>query len=103
MKTMQLSSKRRTGSLNHSRRRGRLGRGARYDAGFASGTDRNRIQWPTAQELQRVSATLAKVSRTGMRQEDAGDYFTSGDLAYQLQEILQATATLLKKCRRINS
>lgn len=38
-----------------------------------------------------------------MRQENAGDYFTSGDLAYQLQEILRATATLLKKSQRINS
>ena len=102
MKTMQLSSKPRTGSLNHARR-GRLSRGDGYDPGFASRTDRNRIQWPTAQELQRVSTTLAKVSRTGMRQEDAGDYFTSGDLAYQLQEILGATAALLKRARRINS
>ena len=33
----------------------------------------------------------------------AGDYFTSGDLAYQLQEILRTTEALLKKSRRIKS
>ncbi len=91
------------GSLNHVRRPGRLRRRDRYAAGFAPRTDQSRIKWPTEQELQQVSSTLAKVSRTGMRQENAGDYFTSGDLAYQLQEILRATATLLKKSRRINS
>jgi hypothetical protein len=38
-----------------------------------------------------------------MRQEGAGDYFNSGDLAYQLQEIIRAAAALLKKSQRINS
>ena len=103
MKTTLLPSKTRTGSLNHARRRGRLPGGDRYDAGLSPRTDQSRIKWPTAQELQQVSTTLAKVSRTGMRQEDAGDYFTSGDLAYQLQEILRATEALLKKSRRFNS
>jgi len=103
MKNTLVPSKPRIGSLNHARRRGRLRHSDRYTTGFLPRTDQSRIQWPTEQELQRVSNTLVKVSRTGMRQEDAGDYFTSGDLAYQLQEILRATATLLKKSRRINS
>jgi hypothetical protein len=38
-----------------------------------------------------------------MRQEGTGDYFNSGDLAYQLQEIIRATDALLKKSQRINS
>jgi hypothetical protein len=103
MKTMQLSSKPRTGLLNRVRWPSRSRREGRHDVGFSPRIDQNRIRWPTAQELMRVSTTLAKVSRTGMRQEDAGDYFTSGDLAYQLQEILRATDTLLKKSRRFNS
>jgi hypothetical protein len=103
MKNTLLSSKPRTGSLNRVRRLGQLRRGDHYDAGFSPRTDRSRIQWPTEQALQQVSTTLAKVSRTGMRQESAGDYFTSGDLAYQLQEILRATDALLKKSRRFNS
>ena len=103
MTNTQILGKPRTGSLNQVRRGIRLHRGDRPAAGFSPRTDKSLIQWPTEQELQQVSITLAKVSRTGMRQENAGDYFTSGDLAYQLQEILRATATLLKKSRRINS
>ena len=71
--------------------------------GFPPRTERSCIQWPTAQELRRISTSLAEVSRTGMRQEGAGDYFNSGDLAYQLQEIIRAAAALLKKSQRINS
>jgi len=103
MKNTLLTSKPRTGSLNHVCQPGRPGRGDRYVAGFSPRTDRSRIQWPTEQSLQQVSTTLTRVSRTGMRQESAGDYFTSGDLAYQLQEILRATDALLKKSRRFNS
>jgi hypothetical protein len=43
---------------------------------------------------------LAKVSRWGMHQEEAGDYFNSGDLAYQLHEIIRSTNELLKKSQR---
>ena len=88
---------------NPVRRRGRLPSRDRYDAAFSPRSDQSRIKWPTEQELQQVSTTLTKVNRTGMRQEAAGDYFTSGDLAYQLQEILRATEALLKKSRRFNS
>jgi hypothetical protein len=35
-----------------------------------------------------------------MRHEGAGDYFTSGDLAYQLKEIIRATDDLLKRSQR---
>ena len=67
---------------------------------FDSRTEKSGIQWPTAQELQRVSTSLAKINRSGMRQERAGDYFKSGDLAFQLQEIIRTTAALLKKSQR---
>jgi hypothetical protein len=103
MKTTLIPSKPRKGSLNRVPRQGRLRHAERYAPGFSPRTDRSLIQWPSERELKQVSATLTKVSRTGMRQENAGDYFTSGDLAYQLQEILRATATLLKKSRRFNS
>jgi len=103
MKTTLLPGTPRTGSLNPVRRRGRPLRGHRYDTGFSPRSDQSRIKWPTEQELQQVSTALTRVNRTGMRQEAAGDYFTSGDLAYQLQEILRATEALLKKSRRFNS
>ena len=63
-------------------------------------TERSRIQWPTSQQLQDVSKQLARVSRQGKRFELAGDYFMSGDLAFQLQEIIRATRELLKKIQR---
>ena len=94
MNITQIPSKPGTGSVNRPRRRE-----VNPDA-FDTRTERSCIQWPTVRELKRVSVTLAKVSRSGMRHEGAGDYFTSGDLAYQLQEIIRATAALLKKTQR---
>lgn len=58
------------------------------------------IQWPTQKEIQRVSGQLARIQREGMRSEAEGEYFKSGDLAYQIQEIMRATAELLKKSQR---
>ena len=63
-------------------------------------TDRSRIQWPTGDQIQDVSKQLARISRQGKRFELAGDYFMSGDLAFQLQEIIRATRELLKKIQR---
>jgi hypothetical protein len=106
MKNTLLPSKPSRGTRHRARRPSQPSRprhGDCHDEEFSLRTDRSRIQWPTAQELQQVATTLAKVSRTGMRQESAGDYFTSGDLAYQIQEILRATDALLKKSRRFNS
>jgi hypothetical protein len=103
MKNTLLSTKHRTGSLTQVRRPAHLRRPARYTVELPHRTDRSRINWPTDRELQQVSVTLSKVSRTGRQQENAGDYFTSGDLAYQLQEILRATEVLLRKSQRFNS
>jgi hypothetical protein len=73
------------------------------DALFATEPTQNRIQWPTDQQLQEVSRRLVSISRTGIRSEAKGDYFNSGDLAYQLQEIIQATADLFRKTKRLRS
>src|SRR5512138_3450895 len=58
------------------------------------------IQWPTEQQIQRVSERLARMVEMGIRFEANGDYFKSGDLAYQIQQIIQTTADLLKRCQR---
>ena len=58
------------------------------------------IQWPTEQQIQRVSERLARMVEMGIRFEANGDYFKSGDLAYQIQQVIRTTAELLKKCQR---
>ena len=58
------------------------------------------IQWPAERDLQQVSKRLAQIQQAGRRLEASGDYFRSGDLAYQIQEIIRATAELLKKSQR---
>ncbi len=68
---------------------------------FPERIEQSLIQWPTEQQLQEVSKRLARISEKGIRWEAHGDYFNSGDLAYQLQEIIRATAELFKKCQRI--
>ena len=64
-------------------------------------TNRGVIMWPTGKQLLKVSRQLAKISRMGIRAEASGDYFNSGDLAYQLEEIIRATAELSKRSERI--
>ncbi len=67
---------------------------------FPAPSHQNVIQWPTQRQIHEVSTRLAKISRMGIRWEASGDYFNSGDLAYQLQEILRATSDLFKKIKR---
>ena len=50
--------------------------------------------------MREVSKQLASISRVGMLSEANGDYFKSGELAYEIQEIIRATAELLKKSQR---
>jgi hypothetical protein len=59
------------------------------------------IQWPTERQVEEVSARLARMVKVGIRWEAKGDYFASGDLAYQVQEIIRATEELLKKSQRL--
>jgi len=58
------------------------------------------IQWPSEREIEEVSRRLARIVQVGISSEANGDYFKSGDLAYQLQEIIRATAELSMKCKR---
>ena len=61
------------------------------------------IQWPSWEALRQVSEQLACVQRAGIRSETNGDHFTSGDVAYQLQEIIRSTAALLRRSERNDS
>ena len=63
----------------------------------------NLIQWPSEQQILEVSKRLARINRLGIRWEASGDYFNSGDLAYQIQEIIRATDDLFKKSQRLNT
>jgi len=67
---------------------------------FPVRSKRSSIQWPARQEIQEVSEQLARIQRMGICSEAKGDYFKSGDVAYQIQEIIRATAELLKKSQR---
>jgi len=58
------------------------------------------IHWATEREIRGVSEQLARIQRVGIRSEASGDYFKSGDLAYQIQEIIRATAELARKSAR---
>ena len=62
---------------------------------------RSVIQWPTERQLEEVSARLERIVKAGIRLEAKGDYFASGDLAYQIQEIIRVTEELLKKSGRL--
>ena len=68
---------------------------------FTERQKRSLIQWPTERQVEEVSASLARMVKVGMRWEAKGDYFASGDLAYQIQEIIRATEELLKKSGRL--
>ena len=58
------------------------------------------IQWPSVEELEQVSTQLSRIHEIGVSSEANGDYFTSGDLAYQLHEIVRTARELLKKSMR---
>lgn len=58
------------------------------------------IQWPSEREIKEVSKRLARIVQAGICSEANGDYFKSGDLAYQIQEIIRTTAALLKQSQR---
>jgi len=70
---------------------------------FQEPTRTNLIQWPSEQQILEVSKRLARINRLGIRWEASGDYFNSGDLAYQIQEIIRATDDLFKKSQRLNT
>lgn len=59
------------------------------------------IQWPSDIQLRLASKQLMAIKTAGVDCERNGDYFNSGDLAYQLQENLRTILDLFRKCERI--
>ena len=93
---------RRPKGVNSARQRSRLHVVNPIAALFPVRSKQSFIQWPTEQEIQKVSERLARIQRVGICCEANGDYFRSGDLAYEIQEIIRATAELFKKSQRAN-
>ena len=62
---------------------------------------RSLVQWAADRQIEEVSKKLASIKQVGIRSEAEGDYFKSGDLAYQMQEIIRATSALYDKSRRV--
>jgi len=71
-----------------------------HDALFPTRSKRSLIQWPSEREIRGVSEQLARIQRVGVRSEASGDYFKSGDLAYQVQEVIRTTADSASKSAR---
>jgi hypothetical protein len=103
MQTTQLVTNARTSKVTQARRLATPGLAGGKILLFPARTERSRIQWPTGRQMQDVSKQLARISREGRRSELAGDYFKSGDLAFQVQEIIRATTQLFEKSRRTRS
>ena len=103
MKTMPTTIKAGADNNAHGRRR------PRFDNPnaplFPEPTNQSLTLWPTEKQILDVSKKLARISRMGIRAEAHGDYFHSGDLAYQMHEIILATARLFatSQRRRLNS
>ena len=101
MKTMRTMTKTLVGAY-HKRHQPR--RKPRFDPDiplFPEPTNESLIQWPTEKQILGVSKQLAQIGRMGIRSEAKGDYFHSGELAYQMQEIIRATNALFERGRRI--
>ena len=99
MKTMRTTAKSLMGAGNNPPRR----RKPRFDnpnAPLFPEAAKSLTQWPTGKQILDVSKKLAKINRMGIRAEAHGDYFHSGDLAYQMHEIILATAQLFERGQR---
>ena len=101
MKTMRTRTKALMRAGNRTPQRRKLRLNPANIPAFPEEPNRGLIQWPTGKQLLAISKQLAKISRMGMRAEASGDYFISGDLAYQLEEIIRATAELSKRSERL--
>ena len=101
MRSAQILIRNKVARVNKTRHAGRILFAEPEMTLFPERTEHNLIQWPTEQQIQEVSRRLARINEKGIRWEARGDYFNSGDLAYQLQEIIRATAELFKKSQRI--
>ena len=97
MKTMLTTME--AGAVNNTRRR-KLRSDNPNASLFPEATYQGMTQWPTEKQILDVSKKLAKISRMGIRAEPHGDYFHSGDLAYQMHEIILSTAQLFAMGQR---
>jgi hypothetical protein len=61
------------------------------------------IEWPSDQQLRQISNRLEKIKCVGMACERKADYFNSGELAFLIQEIIDATNELYRKLERLNA
>jgi hypothetical protein len=68
---------------------------------FTEPANQGLIQWPTQEEIAGVSRQLARIAQRGARSEASGDFFVSGDLAYQMHEIIRVTAELHHRSQRL--
>ena len=75
---------------------------ALFEAEEKGGGPQSFIQWPPDRQFKDLCEQLKKVRDVGTRNEALGDHFNSGDLAYQLQELIRATGDLFQKSQRIS-
>ena len=68
---------------------------------YAEDEPRSNIQWPNDDQIGSICARLRQVKKIGMENEGLGDHFSSGDLAYQVQEIIRSTDELFRKSLRV--
>jgi len=61
------------------------------------------IQWIADKELALVSQDLRRLKRIGRQRERQGDYFGSGNLAYQLRQIVADIQVLVRGTSRVQS
>jgi hypothetical protein len=101
MKTMRTTTSELMRAGNNSRRHGKPRLENPAAPMFPDAPKATPIQWPTEKQVMDVSRQLAKIGQIGVRSEAKGDYFNSGDLAYQMQEIIRTTAELYQRGQRI--
>jgi hypothetical protein len=59
------------------------------------------IQWITDKELALASQDLRRLKRIGRQLEQHGDHFGSGNLAYQLRQIVAEIHALMRGASRV--
>jgi hypothetical protein len=59
------------------------------------------IRWITDRELALASQDLRQLKRIGKQLEHRGDYFGSGNVAYQLRQIVAEIQALVRGMNRV--
>ena len=68
---------------------------------FPKRQQRRLTEWPSERPVAEVSTGLAQKVKVGLRWAASGDYFATGDRAYQIEGIIRAAEELLKKSWRL--